>query len=426
MKNPSPPEPNWRPRFFTIWGGQALSLLGSQIVQFALIWYLTETTGSATVLAMSTLVAFLPAVFLGPFVGALVDRWNRRAVMFFADSAIALATLVLALLFALGQANVVTVMVLLFVRAVAEGFHEPAMTASTSLMVPDEHLTRVAGINQVMQGGLAIVSAPLGALLIQLMTVQSVLMIDVGTALFAIVPLLFISVPQPERKTGAEAQSNSYWSDFRAGLRYLLGWRSLLLLSMLVTVVNLVMAPVGALFPILVTDHFGGGAAELGWLQSAFGVGLIGGGLLLGIWGGFERRIYTSLAGLAGLGLVYVGLGFVPSSGIWLAIGLSIVGGLLIPLVNGPVQAILQATVDPEMQGRVFTLIRSVGRGMIPLGLLIAGPFADTYGVTRWYILAGAICVVMALIGFATPAVTHIEERRNSHVEESAPEPSSS
>ena len=401
-----------QPRFFTIWGGQAVSLLGSQIVQFALVWYLTEETGSATVLALATMVAFLPTIFLGPFVGTLVDRWNRRAVMFFADSGIMLSTLVLAALFALGRADYVTVLVLLFVRAVGGAFHQPAMSASTSLMVPEKHLTRVAGFNQMLQGGLAIISAPLGALLIEVMTVQSVLLIDVGSALFAIVPLLFIAVPQPERKLNSEGQSGSYWADFRAGLRYLWGWKGLLLLSGLVTVINLVMAPVGALFPILIKDHFNGGAAELAWLQSGFGVGLVIGGLVLGVWRGFKRRIYTSLLGLVGLGLVYGSLGFVPSASFWFAIALAVAGGLIVPMVNGPVQAILQATVHPEMQGRVFTLIRSVGQGMVPIGLAIAGPLADTFGVTNWYIMAGGVCVLIAIVGFLTPAVVQIEEAR--------------
>jgi DHA3 family macrolide efflux protein-like MFS transporter len=151
----------WAPPFFTIWTGQAFSLLGSQLVQFALIWWLTKTTGSATVLATASLVGLLPQVILGPVIGTLVDRWNRRLTLILADSTIALATLGLALLFWSGKVEIWHVYLLMFIRSTAGGFHWPAMQASTSLMVPKEHLARIQGLNQILQGGMNIASAPL-------------------------------------------------------------------------------------------------------------------------------------------------------------------------------------------------------------------------------------------------------------------------
>ncbi len=136
----------WKTTFFTIWSGQALSILGSQLVQFALIWHLTVQTGSATVLATATLVGMLPNVVLGPFIGTLVDRWNRRRIMLLADSIEALATIVLAVLFALDIVEVWHIFVILFIRSLAGAFHTNAMHASTSLMVPVEHLTRIQGL----------------------------------------------------------------------------------------------------------------------------------------------------------------------------------------------------------------------------------------------------------------------------------------
>ncbi|NJN44892.1 MAG: MFS transporter [Anaerolineae bacterium] len=198
-------ENNWKPRFFTIWSGQAISLFGSQLVQFALIWWLTQQTGSATVLATASLMGFLPQVFLGPFVGPLIDRWNRRWVMVVADSVIALATLLLAYFFIIGQATTWTIYGLLFVRSLGGAFHWPSMSAATSLMVPKDQLTRVQGINQILQGALGIISAPLGALLVAWMSTHAILMLDVTTALFAIVPLLFIAIPEPEKNPPNQA-----------------------------------------------------------------------------------------------------------------------------------------------------------------------------------------------------------------------------
>jgi DHA3 family macrolide efflux protein-like MFS transporter len=155
--------------FFTIWAGQAFSLVGSQVVQFALVWWLTQLTGSATVLATASLVALLPEIVLSPIAGAYVDRWNRRIVMIVADGLIALASLWLAYLFWIGATQVWHVYVILAIRAVGGSFHWPAMQASTSLMVPKEQLTRVAGLNQTLKGVLNIACPPLGALLLAIM-----------------------------------------------------------------------------------------------------------------------------------------------------------------------------------------------------------------------------------------------------------------
>src|SRR5688572_18344162 len=177
-----------RPRtFWTIWSGQACSLVGSQASQFALVWWLTLETGSPAVLSTATLVALLPSIVLGPAIGALVDRWSRRLTMIVADSAVALGSLVLAGLFLTGRAT--TTIVLLFVlwRAIGGAFHAPAMMAATSLMVPAEHLSRVQGVNQMLQGGIGIFMAPLGALLV--LGIWAGFRSRVRTALAAIVGL---------------------------------------------------------------------------------------------------------------------------------------------------------------------------------------------------------------------------------------------
>jgi len=165
METKSPPK-GWKLSFFTIWLGQALSLLGSSLVQFALIWYLTTETGSAVVLTTATLVAMLPQILIGPIAGSIVDRSNRRRLMIAADSGIALATLVLAALFALGLTQIWHIYLVLMFRSLGSAFHGPALIASTSLMVPKEQLSRIQGLNQTLQGALSLFSPPLGALLI--------------------------------------------------------------------------------------------------------------------------------------------------------------------------------------------------------------------------------------------------------------------
>ncbi|NUM45563.1 MAG: MFS transporter [Anaerolineales bacterium] len=422
-------EKNWKSRFFTIWGGQAFSLFGSHLVQFALVWWLTQKTGSATILATASLVGFLPQVVLGPIVGTLVDRSKRRWIMVGADSLIALTTLGLVYLFAIQAVEVWMIYVVLFLRSLGGGFHHPAMTASTSLMVPKTHLTRIQGLNQMLMGAMGIISAPLGALLLEMTSTQAVLMIDVITAIIAVLPLLFIAIPEPERTNGKitagqPAEKPSFWEDFKAGFAYVWAWPGLVMILLLAMLINFLLNPAGSLMPLLVKDHFGGGALQLGWMESMFGVGMLVGGLVLGAWGGFKKRIITSMVGLIGLGLFFATMGLLPASFFKLALVISFLAAFMNPIVNGPIMAIIQATVAPEMQGRVFTLIGSLASAMAPLGLIIAGPVADALGVQSWYIIGGITCAVVGVSGFFIPVVMNIEENRKAEVErEAAQEP---
>jgi DHA3 family macrolide efflux protein-like MFS transporter len=404
----------WKVSFFTIWSGQALSLLGSMLVQFALIWYLTVETGSATVLATASLVGLLPQVILGPIVGTLVDRWNRRAIMIIADGIIALATIVLAVLFAMNRIEIWYIYFLMFIRSLAGGFHSNSMTASTSLMVPKEHLTRIQGVNQMLNGGLNIVAAPLGAVLLEWLPMQGILAIDVITAFFAIMPLFFIAVPQPERIEQGHLQSAekpSVWQDFLSGLRYMLSWPGLMVIGMMAILINFLLTPAFSLLPLLVKDYFGGGAIQLSWVNSAFGVGIILGGLLLGVWGGFKRKILTSMVGLIGMGIGVMLVSITPPTGIYIAVGGALLTGIMQPITNGPLFAVMQSTVAPDMQARIFSLLGSLASGMSPIGLIIAGPISDKLGIQTWFLLGGTLCILMAIVGLFIPALMNIEEK---------------
>jgi DHA3 family macrolide efflux protein-like MFS transporter len=345
----------WKTRFFTIWSGQALSILGSQFVQFALIWHLTVKTGSATVLATASLVGMLPNVVLGPFIGTLVDRWNRRRIMLIADSIVALATLFLVALFALDVVEVWHIYAVIFIRSLASTFHGNAMSASTSLMVPVERLTRIQGLNQLLNGGLNVVAAPLGALLLGMLPMQGILSIDVITALFAILPLAFIHIPQPGRNA-VDAEKTTVWADFKAGLRYMISWPGLLIIGLMTVGINFTIIPAFSLLPLMIKDYFGGSAIHLGWVESAMGAGMIFGGALLGLWGGFSRKILTSLVGLMGMGAGTLILALAPPSAISLAVGGALLVGFMTPITMGPFFALIQSTVEPDMQARVFSL----------------------------------------------------------------------
>jgi len=407
--SPSSPAPqNWATSFFTIWTGQAFSLLGSRIAQFALVWWLTQLTGSATILATASLVGFLPEVFLLPIAGAYVDRWNRRITMIVADGAIALASLWLVYLFWTDTIQVWHVYVILFVRSLGGCFHWPAMQASTSLMVPEQHLTRVAGINQTLFGTLSIFGPPAGALAMQLLPMHNVMMIDVVTALLAIVPLFFIMVPQPPNHE-ARTKASSFWQDMREGLHYLLQWRGMLILIGMVLIFKLATTPAFSLIPLLVSKHFEGDAYSLSLMETLLGVGIVIGGLILTAWGGFKRKILTSMSALAVSGSFFVLMGLTPASTFWIAVACMFLIGFFMPFVDGPFMAVLQSKIAPEKQGRVFSLIGSLMGITSPIGLAVAGPISDALGLQFWYIAAGILASAVAIAAMFVPAVVNIE-----------------
>lgn len=397
--------------FFIIWVGQAVSLLGSELVQFALVWYLASTTGSATVLAVGSVVSLLPKIVLGPFIGALVDRWNRRLVMIAADSVVALATVGLAALFALDAVQVWHIWGLMFVRAMGGAFHSPAMMASTTLMVPEQHLSRIQGLNEVLFGSMGILGPALGALLLDLLPLQAILALDVGTALAAILPLFFVFIPQPSVSSGGDETPPSLLDDVRAGLRFLWGLPGLLMITLGHALIYLLMVPGYALRPILVSEHFRGGAVELAWLVTTGAGGIIVGGLVLSVWGGFKRRVVTmSLAtALSGLGWLIVGI--TPADGLRLAVVAGFFSAVMNSIMVGSVTALGQAVVPPEMQGRVFTLSLAIVLAATPIGLAIAGPVADTFGVRPWFVVGGMVALVLGIGAFFVPAVMSIEDK---------------
>lgn len=405
---------SWAAPFFTIWTGQAFSLLGSRLAQFALVWWVTETTGSATVLATATLAALLPEVLLGPFVGALVDRWNRRRMMMIADGCIALLSLWIVYLFWSGSIQVWHIYLIMVGRSLGGVFHWPAMQSSTSLMVPKEQLARVAGMNQTLFGALNIVAPPLGALLMTLLPLYSVMAIDVVTALMAIVPLAFVAIPQPtpapaELGMGA-SPFRSLWVDVKAGFRYIWNWKGLLGICLLAMLLNFFVSPAMQLLPILVTKHFAGGALQLGWLESGWGVGLLSGGLILAVFGGFKRRVVMGMLGIIGLGLGVFVVGLTPAQLFPMAIGGLFFGGVMNAFCNGSLMAVMQGAVAPEMQGRVFTVVSSLTAGMMPLSMALAGPFADAVGVRTLFIVGGVAQIILGIAGFFIPAIMRLEE----------------
>jgi DHA3 family macrolide efflux protein-like MFS transporter len=400
----------WQVPFFTIWTGQAFSLLGSALVGFALIWWMTDTTGSATVLAIAAMFEFLPRVVVGPLAGTLVDRWNRRRVMLVADTVTALATALLIYLVWIGNLQIWQIYLLMLVRSTAGAFHMPAMLSSTSLMVPEEQLTRIQGLNQLLQGLINIAAPVLGALLIAVVPMHIVLAVDLGTAVLAILPLLFILIPQPEVDPSKVEANATVWEDMRLGFRYVLGWTGLRNIILLAVFINLLMVPAITLMPLLVKNEFGGAVMEIASMQSSWAVGFLVGGVLLSVWGGFKRKITTANLAMFGTAVGLLMVGLAQNFAFQMALVGIFIAGMMNVLMNGPAFALLQTVVEDDMQGRVLSLVISLTGAMTPIGLLIAGPVAERIGVSALFIFASLIFVVNGIFTYLNAAVRNIED----------------
>jgi DHA3 family macrolide efflux protein-like MFS transporter len=415
-------EGSWARRFFIVWTGQAFSLIGSNLVQFALVWWLTVETGSAIVLAVASIMGVLPQVVLTPFAGAYVDRWSRKRVMIIADGLTAAVTVLLMLSFALGTADILQIMIILLARSTLSGFHWTAMQASTTLMVPEVHLARISGLNEAIRGLASIAAPPLGAVLIAVLPMYAVLSVDVLTAAIAIFALVVVNIP--EVRKAAERAGVSVLSDMKDAMNYLRSWKGAVRVILIFMLINFLISPAFALLPLLTLQHFGGGAMEYAALESLAGAGMIVGGVALGIWGGTSRKIVTCMAatGMCGLGVGLIGL-LPPTGYFWAAFGCLLIG-LALPVINGTIVAIMQKGIRADMQGRVLAILGAGVAAMSPFGLLLAGPISEFVGIQAWFVVGGVVMVATAVGSIFIPALMHMEDREPEVVPlEPAPSP---
>lgn len=395
------PGPGWRWRYWSIFGGQALSLIGSAMTQFVLIWWITDTTGDLGALATAGLVALLPQALLGPIGGTFADRYSRRMLMIVADTVSAVCILVLIALFASGQIALWHVYAAMFVRSAAAAFQMPASSASTAMLVPAGFLPRAAGLNQTMIGIVTIAAAPFGALAISVMPVGMALWIDVATALIGIAPLLLFAIPQHRTPWNP---STSLWSEFREGIRIV--WQSpgLLRIYALLTAVILVVMPTFTLLPLLVKEHFGGGPVQVAVLESLGGAGMILGGLIVAAI--VPKRIVRWILWGFALSCATLALtALMPPALFWLATIFWALSGTTFILGDAPFTALIQSTVPNRFQGRVLSLLNTLMGLAAPVGLLAAAPLGEAIGVRWLFVLLGGLGTLICLLAFQSPTL---------------------
>ncbi|HBT65943.1 MAG TPA: MFS transporter [Ruminococcaceae bacterium] len=396
---------NWKRSFFTIWAGQAVSLITSAVLQMAIIWYLTDKTGSALVLSMATMVGFLPQAVLGTMIGVLVDRWSRKIVMIGADLIIAAAGAALAIVAITTELPVWVVMMVLFIRSVGTAFHSPALNAVTPLLVPEDQLTRCAGYSQSVQSVSYILSPAIAAFLYAAWDLNAVIALDVLGALVACATVVAVAIPKQNADTNIA--QGSIIQEAKAGYKIIGQNKGLFALLWIGAVYCFVYMPINALFPLMSMSYFGGTTTHASIVEIAFAIGMLAGGLLLSTWGGFKKRAISIIASLCAMGGALVVSGLLPTHGFLIFLLCSAVMGLSAPFYNGVQTALLQEKIQAEFLGRAFGLLGSIMSLAMPLGLIVSGVFADQIGINHWFALSGAFILALALLSAMLP---HIKE----------------
>lgn len=395
--------PNWKRDFLVLWTGQAVSIFTSSIIQMSIIWYLTEKTGSAAILSLATLVGFLPQAVLGPFIGVLIDRYNRKVVMILSDTFIAAVTLILVFAGFYGELPIWLIMLVLFARSIGTAFHSPSLQAVTPLFVPKESLTKFAGYSQTFGSVSLLLSPAIAAVLYGIWDINVIILLDVAGALFAIIMLGIIKIPFLDRVE--EVHVPSVLKEAKEGLTVLRKERGMMGLLLIGALYAVIYMPIGTLYPLISISYFGGTFVDSGVVEIAFSAGTLLGSVALGIWGGKIDKIGAIAKSIGGMGIGLVITGLLPPGGLKVFIALAAVMGITTPFYWGVQTALFQLKIAPEYLGRVLSLSSSLALITMPLGLILTGAFAETIGVENWFLISGILAVVLAIVCVRLPSL---------------------
>ncbi len=386
---------NWKKQFATIYAGQAFSLLGSAAVQFAVIWWLTIQTESAITLTIASVVSFLPNMIIGPFAGVWIDRYNRRSIMIAADGLVAFSSIILGGAFLLLDTPPVWfIYIILFLRGLGNTFHGPAMQAAIPMLVPAEMLTKVGGWGSLVNSFSTMLGPVLGAALMGLIPIAGIMLVDIFGAAFAILCLLFVTIPDVPQTAGKP----DFRADFRQGFAAMRENKPLMAALLPLILATIIYMPLGALFPLLVRIHFMGEAWHLGIVELVFSAGLMVSSLVMGVWGGMRRRFLMVSLAIGLLGTATLISGALPQNGFWIFVVCCFFMGGSGTFFNVPLMAYTQESTPPEVMGKVFSLLMTTMTLAMPVGLLVAGPVTEIVGPEKWFFGSGVAMVATAFL----------------------------
>ncbi len=383
MAEPTVTPSSWKRDFAVFLSSQALSLLGSSLVQYAITWHITLTTKSGLMMTLAIVFGFVPAFVLSPFAGVWADRYDRKRLIMLSDGFIALVTLATALVYVAGYRELWVLFAALAARSAGSAIQQPAVGAILPQFVPTEKLMRANGINQTFQSLIMLGSPVLSGALLSVAPVERLFFLDVATAAVAIGVLgLFLKVRPHERAT--RLAETGHFEDMKLGFRYIRDHRYLLSFFSYVGFFLFAVSPAAFLTPLQVTRTFGAEVWRLSAVEVAFSAGMTLGGFVMAAWGGFRNRMRTMLASGFVMAACTMALALMPS--FWAYLAVMAVFGVALPVFNAPSAVILQDHVETEYLGRVFSVLSMLHTSLMPIGMLVFGPLADVVRV-EWLLL---------------------------------------
>lgn len=396
--------------YLTLWSGQLISLLGSSIASFVIIWWITLETESPLYLAVASFAGLAPLVILMPFAGVLVDRWSRKAMIGVVDLLQAVATVALILLFWLNIVSIWLVLGLLTLRGIFQAFHNPAASAIVPLMVPREKLSRMNGVNYLLSGATTLIGPVVAALLLEVWRIDQILWIDAATFIMAVIPLLIIKIPSVRTNQDEDPTRSSFKKDFGEGLAFIKNARGLLPFIVLATALNFLLTPLSTLMPYYVRfDHLGD-APDLALVMAFFQGGILAGGLLMSVTKGFKRKMVAIVFSVYVIFLGYAVVALTPTGLFWfMAVGGLIIGCCL-PIANVSIQTIIQTVVPLKMLGRINSVIGALASAASPFGMILSGIIVEFTRTSNVYVVCAGLGMLTLTFSWFFTDMKHVEE----------------
>ncbi|TCO68912.1 MFS transporter [Marinisporobacter balticus] len=381
---------NWRFKLFAYMSSQGVSLLGSTIVSFAVMWYITLKTGSGIAIAGVTITTYLPQALVLLFGGVLADRYSPKKIVMLSDSAIALSTLVLAVLFLLGIDNIGWIFFFNCLRSFGCGIQMPAIKSMLPLIVPEKELMRANSISTSIWCVIQLISPGISGIVMSFMSMSSVFFIDVITAVIGVSLLSTISMPA--RKSSAEKYKPI--EELKSGIRYILSNRSLKNSILFYSIFSFLVIPASQLTPLLALQTFGNKIWILSTIETSFSIGA----LLVSLFLSY-KALSTAPFKLIGFSATLFGLVMIlliPSKNIILFVMLMFIMGIGSPLYYTPLTTHIQEITDEAYLGRTFSFVELFSSVATPFGMLIFGPLSKL-SIVIPFLIPGILLILLGL-----------------------------
>ncbi|WP_165038125.1 MFS transporter [Enterococcus sp. ZJ1622] len=401
---------HWRKNINLFLTGQFLSGITSMIVQYAIIWYLTKETGSATILSFATLLGMIPMVLLSPFAGPLVDRWDKKRLLILTDVIVALFAVILVIAGTIAASFPLwLVFVSLFVRAIAQTFQMPTIQSILPTMVPEEELTRINGQLGMVQSANFIIAPALGAFLFSVIPINWLILLDVLGAIFGVGLLIFVTIP----KVVSQGETVHLLADTKFGVKKLYENKGLWYIMINGAVFTLLFMPAASLYPLMTMGYFGQNVGQAGLVEVVYSVGMLAGGAFIGFLGNWKDRMKPIFMAYLVVGVTIGASGLLPGTaqGFFYFILLNAGAGFATPYFNTLLMAIIQQSYEPNILGRILGVFNSLMTLPGPVGLIFAGPLTDRIGVEKMFLIAGVGTLLCGLALFLTPSARNYDKK---------------